>query len=137
MTLEDISTRNRVRIVVSISIVKALRLKKYNFVMKTNNKVAAARDCQESRGKRVDFIVVVLTSFQNSYSFLFVQTLLSHCTRLKQKRTVFFGSEGVFFNVAHSLQTITFTVIGDEKGRVKYWKGSLRGLQSVPRSLIY
>ncbi len=61
----------------------------YKFVMKTNFKVATARDCQESRGKRVDFIVVLLTSFRISYSFLFVQTLLLHCTRVKQKRTIF------------------------------------------------
>ncbi len=68
---------------------KALRVKKYNFVMKTNFKVATARDCQDSRGKWVSFIVVLLTSFRTSYIFPFVPILLSRCTRLKQKRTIF------------------------------------------------
>ncbi len=51
---------------VSISIVKALQVKKYNFVMKTNFKAATARHCQESRAKRVDFIVVLLKSFRTT-----------------------------------------------------------------------
>ncbi len=60
---EDICTRNREKTVVSISTVKALRVKKYNFVMKTNYKVATARDCSELGSKWVNVIVVLLTSF--------------------------------------------------------------------------
>ncbi len=73
---------------VSISIVKALQVKTDNFV-KTNIKVATASDCKESRNKRVDFIVLLLTSFLTSYIFSLARILISHCTRLKQKRTIF------------------------------------------------
>ncbi len=76
------------------------RVKKYNFVMKTYLKLAAPRDCQTSRSKRVNFFVVLLTSFRTSYNFTFVPIPLSDCKLLKQKRTYFrdTGSIYLFLN---------------------------------------
>ncbi len=65
--------------------------------MKTNFKVATARDCSELRSKWVDFIVVLLTSFRTSYIFSICTNTAFALLAIKAKADNLFGTEGVSF----------------------------------------
>ncbi len=68
--------------------------------MKANIEVATARDCQESRGKRVYIIVVLLTSFRSSNFSICTNTAFA-LHAIKAKADNFFETEGVILIAAN------------------------------------